>query len=51
MISLVKMKFGSWVYGTNIESSDIDIKEIFQPPAIDIEDPFCIPKNVNRFSN
>jgi len=36
MITLVKMKFGSWVYGTNIETSDIDIKEVFQPSAIDI---------------
>lgn len=36
MDTLVHMLFGSWVYGTNVETSDKDYKQVFMPNARDI---------------
>jgi hypothetical protein len=33
MQTILTMRHGSWLYGTATESSDIDIKEVFIPPA------------------
>src|ERR1035437_10182811 len=34
--TLVRMSFGSFVYGTNVETSDRDYKSIFVPDALDL---------------
>lgn len=36
MKPIVHMLFGSWVYGTNVETSDKDYKQVFIPPAREI---------------
>lgn len=45
-MNIVKMKFGSHLYGTNTESSDTDIKGIFQVPLND-----CILNNIPKSIN
>ena len=36
MNKLFELRFGSWLYGTNTESSDIDLKSIYLPSAREI---------------
>ena len=35
-VTLVRMQFGSHVYGTNTPASDLDFKAVHLPPARDI---------------
>jgi hypothetical protein len=36
MKNVVNMRFGSWIYGTNLPSSDMDYKAVYLPSAQDI---------------
>jgi len=50
MIKVVKMQFGSHVYGTNTPESDHDFKGIFIPDAKDLILQKA-PRNINRDTN
>ena len=50
MKTIVRMQFGSHVYGTNVPTSDLDYKGIFIPSAKDLIMQRAA-KNVNNNSN